>query len=904
MQSVSIQFGSMQVRMTGLWRSALLLVLCGLGNIAFATPLAAQWSFRLLPGDTQLQAHPGLDAWRPAQVPGSVHDDLHKAGVIGDPYVGAPEAGLQWIGLADWEYRARFDVDAATLSRRHAELRFDGLDTFAEVSLNGQPLLKADNAHRTWRANVDGRLRAKGNELRVVFRSPIRTLLPQVQAMPHKIAGNYPSPYGDEPKDAMVGNFARKPAYHLGWDWGPRYVTAGVWRPVHLDSWDQHRITGLAVRTDALDDQRARLSVLLQVEQGATAGKAGVVVDVLDPDGLRVARIEREVVLQPGANALQLPLEIAQPRRWWPVGYGAQDRYTVQARLDGGGDPAREAALRTGLRSVQLQRDEDAEGGQGFAFVINGVPVFAKGANVIPFESFPARVTRERLRRDLQAARDANMNMLRNWGGGYYESDDFFDIADELGLLVWQDFMFGGGMQPGYDPAFRANVVAEARDNIRRLRHHPSIVLWCGNNEEETAWKDWGHRKQLTAADPAFAAKVWQGYVDLFGNDLRQVVAEEALGVPYWSSSPSNDLDEKANDSRRGDKHYWDVWGGPALPATAYLHETPRFMSEYGLQAWPQLSTVDAFASRDEQQIDGPVIRAHQKFMAGKGNERLLHYIEREYGTPASFADFVYLGQVMQAEGIELAALHHRASRPYTMGSLYWQLNDVWPGASWSSIDYFGHWKALHYHARRFFADVAVAALRDEDGVTRFSLLNDGRQPLTARWRVRVMEVDGREFARQQETITLAPMAATQVAQLVDADLLKGHDPARSVAAFELLQGGDVIARRLVHFVPARTQALAANQLHAELRADGDGYRLRLHADGLVRAVWVDFGDTGARVDDNAFDLLPGETRDLRVRGDASLDALRAALRLRTLGDTLHATSVPPQDPASTPRTR
>jgi len=894
----------MQVRMTGLWRSALLLVLCGLGNIAFATPLAAQWSFRLLPGDTQLQAHPGLDAWRPAQVPGSVHDDLHKAGVISDPYVGAPEAGLQWIGLADWEYRARFDVDAATLARRHAELRFDGLDTFAEVSLNGQPLLKADNAHRTWRANVDGRLRAKGNELRVVFRSPIRTLLPQVQAMPHKIAGNYPSPYGDEPKDAMVGNFARKPAYHFGWDWGPRYVTAGVWRQVHLDSWDQHRITDLAVRTDVLDDQRARLSVLLQVEQGATAGKAGVVVDVLDPDGLRVARIESEVVLQPGANALQLPLEIAQPRRWWPVGYGAQDRYTVQAHIDGGGDPSREAALRTGLRSVQLQRDEDAEGGQGFAFVINGVPVFAKGANVIPFESFPARVTRERLRRDLQAARDANMNMLRNWGGGYYESDDFFDIADELGLLVWQDFMFGGGMQPGYDPAFRANVVAEARDNIRRLRHHPSIVLWCGNNEEETAWKDWGHRKQLTAADPAFAAKVWQGYVDLFGNDLRQVVAEEALGVPYWSSSPSNDLDEKANDSRRGDKHYWDVWGGPALPATAYLHETPRFMSEYGLQAWPQLSTVDAFASRDEQQIDGPVIRAHQKFMAGKGNERLLHYIEREYGTPASFADFVYLGQVMQAEGIELAALHHRASRPYTMGSLYWQLNDVWPGASWSSIDYFGHWKALHYHARRFFADVAVAALRDEDGVTRFSLLNDGRQPLTAQWRVRVMEVDGREFARQQETITLAPMVATHVAQLVDADLLKGHDPARSVAAFELLQGGDVITRRLVHFVPAKAQALAANQLRTELSADGDGYRLRLHADGLVRAVWVDFGDTGARVDDNAFDLLPGETRNLRVRGDASLDALRAALRLRTLGDTLHATSVPPQDPASTPRTR
>ncbi len=904
MQRMTVGFGSMQTRVAGIWRVLLPCLLCAFAGITAAAPLQAQWEFRLLPGDAQLQAHPGLDAWRPAQVPGSVHDDLRQAGVIGDPYVGAAEAGLQWIGLADWEYRARFDVDAATLARRHAELRFDGLDTFAEVSLNGQPLLKADNAHRTWRARADGRLRAKGNELRVVFRSPIRTLLPQVQAMPHKIAGNYPSPYGDEPKDAMVGNFARKPAYHFGWDWGPRYVTAGVWRQVHLDSWDQRRITDLAVRTDALDDQRARLGVLLQVEQGATAGKASVAVDVLDPDGRLVAGLERDVVLQPGENTLQLPLEIAQPRRWWPVGYGAQDRYTVQARIDGGGDPSREAARRTGLRTVQLQRETDAEGGQGFAFVINGVPVFAKGANVIPFESFPARVTRERLRRDLQAARDANMNMLRNWGGGYYESDDFFDIADELGLLVWQDFMFGGGMQPGYDPAFRANVVAEARDNIRRLRHHPSIVLWCGNNEEETAWKDWGHRRQLTAADPAFAAKVWQGYVDLFGNDLRQVVAEEGLGVPYWSSSPSNDLDEKANDSRRGDKHYWDVWGGPALPATAYLRETPRFMSEYGLQAWPQLSTLDAFARRDEQQIDGAVIRAHQKFMAGRGNERLLHYIEREYGTPASFADFVYLSQVMQAEGIELAALHHRASRPYTMGSLYWQLNDVWPGASWSSLDYFGHWKALHYHARRFFAEVAVAALRDEDGVTRFSLLNDGRDALTAQWRVRVMDVAGGEFARQQETITLAPMAATAVAQLVDADLLKGHDPARSVAAFELLRDGDVIARRLVHFVPARAQALAANQLRAELSADGDGYRLRLHADGLVRAVWVDFGDTGARVDDNAFDLLPGETRDLRVRGGTSLDALRAALRVRTLGDTRHAASVPPQDPASIPRTR
>jgi len=866
--------------------AALLACATGLANAADGSMLEASWRFRQAASSDQRGHDAGAADWRPATVPGSVHTDLFAAHVIPDPYVGAAEAGLQWIGLADWEYDGRFDVDAGTLRRRHAALVLEGLDTFADVSLNGHPLLHADNAHRTWRVPVDGLLRATGNTLRIVFHSPIRQLLPQVQAMPHKIAGNYPSPYGDEPADAMVGNFVRKPAYHFGWDWGPRYVTAGIWRPVRLESWDGLRIDDFVVQTRSLDARRAELDLQLSVDSDE-AQQARVEVDVIDPDGRRVDTLQRDVALKAGGNALSLPGVLEQPRRWWPAGYGEQARYRFLARLIDAHGQVLRSERRTGLRTVELRREQDLVGGQGFAFVINGVPVFAKGANVIPFEAFPARVTRERLRHDLQAARDANMNMLRNWGGGYYESDDFFDIADELGLMVWQDFMFGGGMQPGYDPAFRANVVAEARDNVRRLRHHPSIVLWNGNNEEETAWKDWGHGRGLGAADPAFAAKVWQGYVDLFGNDLRKVVAEDGLGVPYWSSSPSNDLDSRANDSRRGDKHYWDVWGGPALPVTGYLHETPRFMSEYGLQAWPRQSTVDAFARRDEQQVDAPVIQAHQKFMAGKGNERLLHYIGMEYGTPRSFADFIYLGQVVQAEGIELAALHHRASRPYTMGSLYWQLNDVWPGASWSSIDYFGNWKALHFHARRFFADVAVAALRDE-GSTRLSLLNDGREALPAQWRVRVLDVGGRRLHEQSQAVSVPAMSALEVQDFADAQLLHGADPRRSVAVFELLRDGKVLARRLVHFVPAREQALAAGQLQGGLRAEGDHFRLSLQARGLVRAVWIDFGDVAANVEDNAFDLLPGETRALVVRSGADLPTLRAALHLQTLGDTLH----------------
>ena len=850
-----------------------------------AAPLQAQWSFRLLPGDAQLRAHPQLAGWRTAQVPGAVHTDLLAQGQIPDPYVGAPEAGLQWIGLADWEYRAQFDVDAATLARAHAELAFEGLDTFATVTLNGQPLLQANNSHRTWRARVDGRLRARGNELRIVLRSPIRTLLQDVQAMPHKIAGNYPSPYGDEPKDAMVGNFVRKPGYHFGWDWGPRYVTAGIWRPVRLESWDAQRLTAVAVQTRALDAARADLEVAVEVESAA-AGTAAVQLEVLDPDGKRVARIDRRAMLQAGDNRITIPVALQNPRRWWPVGQGEQARYTVRATLAPGTADAPRIEQRTGLRTVELRREADRNGGQGFAFVINGVPIFAKGANVIPFDMFPARVDEARIRRELTAARDANMNMLRNWGGGYYEDDVFFDIADELGLLVWQDFMFGGGMQPGYDPAFRANVVGEARDNVRRLRHHPSVVLWCGNNVEETAWKDWGHGRDLTAADPVFAAKVWQGYVDLFGNDLRQVVAEEGLGVPYWSSSPGNDLDEKANDSTRGDKHYWQVWGNPALPVTAYLRETPRFMSEYGLQAWPVLRTLDGVIPAAEQQVDSPTVRAHQKFMAGEGNQRLLKYIEEEYGTPRDFPAFVYLSQVMQADGIQLAALHHRASRPYTMGSLYWQLNDVWPGASWSSIDYAGRWKALHFHARRFFADHAVAALRD-DGMTRVSLLNDRQQGLQATWRLRVIDRDGTLRSEQRHTAALPPLSALEVGRFADADLLKGADPTRTVAVVELFDRGKRLSQQVVYFVPAKALALSRPAIDSALRADGDGYVLTLRSPTLVRALWIAFDGLDATLDDNALDLVPGETVTIRLRADADMATLRRTLRLQSLADVI-----------------
>jgi beta-mannosidase len=865
------------------------LLLWTLAATAIAAPPSSRtlhegWQFRLAPDDLLASEHTEATTWHPATVPGNVHTDLLAHRLIPDPYVGAPEAGLQWIGLAQWEYRTSFDVDRNTRKRSHTELVFEGLDTFVDVYLNGEKVLAAENAFRTWRVPVTGKLRAHDNELRVVLHSPIRRLLPQVQAMPNKIAGNYSSPYGDEPRDAMTANFVRKPGYHYGWDWGPRYVTAGIWRTVRIESWDSLRVTDFHVQQHRVEAEVAEVAAVLEI-QSARAGKATLEVGYADPDGKDSSVVKQEAILTAGQNKIVVPLRIDRPRRWYPNGYGEQALYTFTVNgVDANGDRI-ETHRRTGLRSVELRRDRD-QMGQGFTFVINGIPIFAKGANVIPFDAFPARVTQTRLRRVLEGARDANMNMVRNWGGGYYESDDFFELTDELGLLVWQDFMFGGGMQPGYDSAFRANVVAEARDNVRRLRDHPSIVLWCGNNEEETAWKDWGHRRTLSAADPVFAEQVWKGYVQLFGEDLRKVVAEEGGGVPYWSSSPSNDLTEKANDSNNGDKHYWDVWAG-SKPIESYLDETPRFMSEFGLQGWPSLRTIDTFASKNEQQIDSPVIRAHQKFLAGEGNNRLLHYIRESYGEPKDFPDFVYLSQVMQAEGIELAALHHRASRPRTMGSLYWQLNDVWPGASWSSIDYYGRWKPLHFFARRFFAPMAVAALR-KDGRTTLTLISDRTTPVEGQWRLRVIDFAGKVHRDERKSVTLAPLSAATIDSWTDAELLAGAGPQSTAAIFELMVDGAPVSRRVVYFGAAKTLTLPDPGLRADLIRDAEGLRLDLHSQHLARAVWIDFGEVDGELSDNAITLLPGEAVSLRLKSDADIDELRRSLHLRSLAGAAH----------------
>ncbi|WP_313808528.1 beta-mannosidase [Sphingobium sp.] len=845
-------------------------------------PLDRNWQLRLAPGESEAaKAHPKAARWLPATVPGAVQTDLMARALMPDPFIGLNEATIQWVGRSDWDYRGRIDATSALLAREHIDLVFDGLDTYAEVKLNGQTILAADNAHRRWRVDVRKLLKPGANEISIHFRSPLKALQPKVLALANPLPGEYDSVFGDEPEARQTSPYIRKPKYHYGWDWGPRILSIGPNGPIHIDAWDAARIESLRVVQEAVTKAEARIAAQVELVAGRE-GRAQVETVVKGPDGRTVVSA-RDVTLTAGVNQVAVPVTLPDPQLWYPAGYGAQPLYSVTTKVRFEGEEADSATRSTGLRTVDLVREADAEG-RGFQLKINGLPIFMKGANIIPFDMFPARVAAERMASILTDARDANMNMVRIWGGGYYLPDGFYDAADRLGLMVWQDFMFGGAVTP-YDRDFRENVRIEAEEQVDRVQAHPSIVLWSGNNEVLSGWESWSDRiafKKRVGADEQ--EKVGVGLAILFNQVLRDAAERRDPDVPYWPGSPSSNYEGKPDQDGDGDRHYWDVWGGKK-PVTAYLDSCPRFMSEYGLEAMPVMPTITAFAKPKDRTITSPVMRAHQKFLKGEGQERLLLYIEQRYRSPRDFADFVYLSQAMQADGIALGALHHRACRPQTSGSLYWQLNDVWPGASWSSIDYYGRWKALHYAARRFFAPVAISAGRHENGTTEIALISDRTVAVTAHWRIRLIDVEGKGSMVKEGDATLAPLSALKIGDLTDDALFGSADKTRTFAVAELLVDGQVTSRALASALPEKAMALPDPGFTTSWTTTPDGKpQLTVKAIRLARSLWIGFGSVDASASDNHFDLLPGESVTVSITSKTPLAKLKAALELRHLG--------------------
>jgi beta-mannosidase len=849
---------------------------------------AAEPSSRRLDSGWQFRAIANADRsdvkeWHPAQVPGVVQTDLLRSGLISDPFDQDNEFHLQWIGLADWEYQTTFQMDAAAIAHDHVDLVFDGLDTFADVYLNEHAILHADNMFRRWRISAKALLQPGPNTLRIVFHSAVEKLLPYVKSLPYVLPSISSHNFGNE-EDIATAPYTRKAPYHYGWDWGPRFINAGIWQPVRLEIWDALRIDNFHIHQRKVSSSLADITAELEIEASQPATTT-LTLTHDEMSGPQTSDGSQTLQLNAGINHVSVPLRIATPKLWYPVGYGAQSRYRFSASIRVGRDVAARAETKTGLRSVELRRVPD-QWGKSFEFAVNGISVFAKGADVIPFDSFPNRVTPEIHRKILQAARDAHMNMVREWGGGYYESDDFYDICDELGIIVWQEFMFGGDMVPG-DTAFQENVRQEAIDQIKRLRDHPSIVVWCGNNEVETGWHHWGDRQEFKESISAEAReRVWQDYVILFGDVLRSTVAQYADPVPYMPSSPSANFEEVPDNQHNGDMHYWQVWHQQA-PASDYTLQLPRFMSEFGFQSFPEMRTINTFAKPADMDIRSKVMQAHQKNKGG--NERILTYMLREYREPKDFASFVYLSQVQQAEIIKIGAEHLRRQRPRTMGSLYWQLNDCWPVASWASIDYYGRWKALHYYARRFYDDVLISPFLHDDKVDVY-VVSDKLQPFSGTIHMRMLDFAGTSLLAQTKEIQV-PAQSNAIYFTVDkAALAAKADLHRSFLVFDVEVGGKSVSRNLVFFDVMHTLDLpVAPSIETSLSKSGEDYSVTLKSSKLARSVYLSFGDLDVADGDNYIDLLPGEPVTIRVKSSATLDQLKAALKTMSLTEAFNS---------------
>jgi beta-mannosidase len=859
------------------------------GSKNTAVVLDHGWQFRQVKA-----AQVPEDGWLPATVPGDVHLDLLANKKIPDPFYRDNESKLQWIQDESWEYRTTINATPALLSCSHLDLVFDGLDGPAKVYLNGTLVITGTNSFRVRRVPSKALLHAGQNELRIEFASPVKAAV--------EIAAK--DPWQLKTKTAPK-TYLRKPAYEYGWDWGPAFVTSGIWRAARLEAWDKVRIADFAIRQRDVTKDVVHINGRLEVE-AATSGLARLAIHYGEHGALASKPMVVSVTanLHAGINLIDVPIEIRQPKLWWPAGYGEQSRYDFTALVSTANarnisSLAEGRTVTTGLRSIVLDRHPD-KWGRSFQFLVNGVPVFAKGADVIPFDSFPNRVKTADYLRILQSARDANMNMIRHWGGGYYETDEFYQICDELGIMVWQDFMFGNDWQPGaYD--FKLNIEAEAEDQVRRLRNHPSIVLWCGNNETEVAL-NWGERGGLP---PNVKFQMWQDYVSEFSGILNRVVERLEPEIPYRPSSPSSDYEDLSAHYQSGDAHLWDVWHG-RVPFSTYEKHNSRFVTEYGFQSFPELRTVESFTEpSDRTGILTPVMLAHQK--NNEGNSIIHDYLLKDYPEPKDFVSFLYVSQVLQAEGIKIGAEHFRRSRPETMGSIYWQLNDCWPVASWSSIDYYGRSKALQYYARRFYAPILVSP-HVEDGSVKVYIVSDKTGATPASLRVRLMDFEGKTLLEDKHNVSVDQLASKIYLDWPLAKLMQAgaSDTTPIFVVAELSTGNETISRNLVYLAPTKEVHLkpaalqteisqAAKPATANANAVINTYRIRITSPVLARDVYLSSGAIDVNLSDNYFDVLPGETVEITATTSATRDELTAQLKITSLIDAFAS----PQQPST-----
>ena len=718
-----------------------------------------------LTGDT-------LDINMQVDVPSVVQQSLYENGLIQHPYLGTVENDLFWISDHPWDYTLRFDVDNELLEKENVELVFEGIDTYANVRLNGQDLFFADNQFRVWKHEVKDLLKEKDNLLEVNFIRYDSTQL----ALYEQHQPRLPEKYA----------VSRKAPYQHGWDWAPKYKNVGIWKPVKLMGWNEARLENAYITTQAANEDKAELMLHLDV-----VSERDIDLEVSVSIGSTILA-NRSLNQSKGNLHTIIPFSIDNPELWWPNEMGQQSLYDFEVVLKKGDKVLDTKSFKSGIRTFEMVDEPDSIG-HAFYFKVNGVPMYAKGANYVPEEMIETWINPDNTLKLHKMAKEAHFNMLRVWGGGIYPSDDFFNICDSLGILVWEDFMYAGTMYP-YDDDFLENARIEAEEQVKRLASHPSLALWCGGNEISEGYYNWGWQQSLGWSEEDDRA-IKAGYDRLFEEILPQAVAQFDGTRPYWPSSPSKGWG-RLESLTEGDVHYWGVWWGEQ-PYEVYREKVGRFNSEYGYQSYPDYSTLLKIAQDEVLSKDAEVIAAHQKH--ARGTRQIDDFIQRYYPDiqPKDFEEYVHLSQLSQAYGMEIAIEAHRTAKPYNMGTLYWQLNDAWPVTSWSSIDYYGNPKVLQERLKTLFAPVLLSL--DQKGYGVF-VTSDLLRNIDGTLTVSVCDLEDKPLFEQNVKVEILPNENRKIAIEGLNECLRNADLTKVYVKLELTEGEDLTAERKCHF--------------------------------------------------------------------------------------------------------
>lgn len=818
-----------------------------------------------------------LTNWYPATVPGVVHTDLLQNKIIEDPFFRLNERGLQWIDKEDWVYETCFTLAADMMRKENMELVFEGLDTYADVYLNDECILKADNMFRCWSIPVRQYIREENNILKVYFHSPVKIDVPKWDALPYQYPASNDQSENGGLFNKKISIFARKAGYHYGWDWGPRLVTSGIWRPVYIRAWSDLRINDVFIEQKEVGAGRAVIAG--HVELDADKDMNGVLVTITDEVTGRVLG-EWQADLKRGTNRVTVDFVLHKPKLWWSNGLGEPFLYRFRTDIIAGGELLDSKTERVGIRSLKVVHQPDKDG-HTFYIELNGHPVFAKGANYIPSDNFLPRVTPENYKRTILDAAGVNMNMLRVWGGGIYENDVFYDLCDEYGIMIWQDFMFACSMYPA-EGALLDNIHQEAVDNVKRLRNHACIALWCGNNECQDAWLGWGWKCEIERQNKEYADKIWAQYRQQYHVTLPGVVREYAPGTFYWPSSPFA-FEGEMSGTTDGDRHYWSVWHGKA-PISDYDSEKSRFFSEYGFQSFPEFESVKRYAFYPEDwDIRSEVMMSHQRG-GDHANGLIETYLLNEYKKPRDFRAFLYMNHVLQGDAIKTAIESHRRQMPYNMGTLFWQHNDCWPVASWASRDYYGRWKAQHYYVRKAYDDILISSVVEGDDLKVYAV-SDRLENTSGRLQLQVCQFDGTVVHHWDKSVGISGNDSRVCFSAPLAKLLEGADRGTVYVRVDYTDKSGRVYHNNYCLGKQKDMDYPKVDLQTEVRSIEGGYEVMVSADKFARAVCLSVADNESVYSDNYFDVQPKSSVQVQVRTRLSAEAFNASLRLTCLNN-------------------